>query len=59
KPGVNMLGLKEGALGYSKSLVPADVMSQVDKLAAKVVSGDINVPDEIDKVEPWLKAQGK
>jgi len=54
-----MLGLKEGALGYSKSLVPADVMSQVDKLAAKVVSGDINVPDEIDKVEPWLKAQGK
>ncbi|HAN87457.1 MAG TPA: hypothetical protein DCQ13_07405, partial [Firmicutes bacterium] len=59
KSGVNMLGLKERALGYSKSLVPADIISQVDKLASRVVAGDIVVPDEIDKVEPWLKSQGK
>jgi len=58
-PGINLLGLSEGALGYSKNLVPADIIAQVDKLAAKVSSGELKVPDDIDKVEPWLKSLGK
>ena len=58
-PGINMLGINEGALGYSESLVPSDIIAEVDKLAAKVASGELEVPDDIDQVEPWLKAQGK
>jgi len=37
----------------------ADIIAQVDKLAAKVSSGELKVPDDIDKVEPWLKSLGK
>ena len=59
KPGINMLGINEGALGYSKNLVPDDISAEVDKLAAKVASGELKVPEDIDQVEPWLKAQGK
>ena len=59
KPGINMLGLNEGALGYSESLVPADIIADVDKLAAKVASGELEIPEDVDQVEPWLKAQGK
>ena len=58
-PGINMLGLNEGALGYSESLVPADIIVEVDKLAAEVASGKLEVPEDVDQVEPWLKAQGK
>lgn len=59
KPGMNLLGLKEGALGYSENLVPQDIMAEVDKLAEKVASGELTVPEDVDQVEPWLKAQGK
>jgi basic membrane protein A len=58
-PGTNMLGLKEGALGYSHNLIPADIIEEVDKLAERVASGELTVPEEIDQVDAWLKAQGK
>jgi len=58
-PGTNMLGLKEGALGYSHNLIPADIIEEVDKLAERLASGELTVPEEIDQVDAWLKAQGK
>ena len=59
KPGIHLLGLKEKGLGYSESLVPKDVMGDVEKLAAKVASGDLDVPDKISEVDAWLAKNRK
>ncbi|MEW6228280.1 MAG: BMP family ABC transporter substrate-binding protein [Bacillota bacterium] len=56
KPGINVLGLAEKGLGYTKSLVPADIVSAVDALIQKVVSGQLVIPDKIEDVDKWLAA---
>lgn len=52
--GVHVLGIAEGALGYSKSLVPDDVAARVDPLIARVVRGELVPPERIEDVEAWL-----
>lgn len=59
KPGVHLLGLKEKGLGYTDSLVPKDIIAEVDKLAAKVASGELDVPDKINEVDAWLAKNKK
>ena len=54
--GVHTLGIAEGGLGYSPSLVPADVQAQVDQIAAKVASREIVPPETIDAVDAWLRS---
>lgn len=53
-PGVTALGVAEGALGFSDSLVPVELRAAVGYLAAQIISGDIVPPDTIDAVEAWL-----
>ncbi len=50
---VSYYGLKEGGVAaamdeYNKGLIPDDVLKQIDELKAKVISGDIVVPNYFD-----------
>ncbi len=59
---VTFYGLKEGGVGfamdeYNKGLIPDDVVAQVDALKAKVISGDIVVPNYFD-LKPGQKEMG-
>ena len=52
--GIHVLGVAEGGLGYSESLVPADIRARVDELAARIVAGELVPPETIDAVDAWL-----
>ncbi len=59
---VTFYGLKEGGVGfamdeYNKGLIPDDVVAQVDALKAKVISGEIVVPNYFD-LKPGQKEMG-
>ena len=59
---VTFYGLKEGGVGfamdeYNKGLIPDDVVSQVNALKAKVISGEIVVPNYFD-LKPGQKEMG-
>ena len=59
---VTFYGLKEGGVGfamdeYNKGLIPDDVVAQVNALKAKVISGDIVVPNYFD-LKPGQKEMG-
>lgn len=54
--GTHVLGVAENVLGYSPSLVPADVRAIVDGLAARIASGEIVPPETIEEVDAWLAA---
>ena len=59
---VTFYGLKEGGVGaamdeYNKGLIPDDVLSQIDALKAKVISGEIVVPNYFD-LKPGQKDMG-
>lgn len=59
KGGIHVLGLAEKGLGYTTSLVPADIVAKVDALAQKVISGELAIPDKIQDVDGWLKTHKK
>lgn len=54
--GIHALGVAEGGLGYSESLVPADIQAQVNELAARIIAGELVPPETIDAVDGWLAA---
>ena len=59
---VTFYGLKEGGVGfamdeYNKGLIPDDIVAQVNALKAKVISGDIVVPNYFD-LKPGQKEMG-
>lgn len=54
--GVHTLGVAEVALGYTPSLVPADIQAAVNELADRVAAGELTPPDTIDAVDDWLQA---
>jgi basic membrane protein A len=45
------LGLKEEALGYSKNLLPADIIEQLEIVKKKIIAGEIEIPAVIEEVE--------
>jgi basic membrane protein A and related proteins len=51
KGAVNLLGVKENVLGYSKSLLPDDVIKKLEEAKAKIVAGEVQVPDKIEDVK--------
>jgi len=55
-PGIVALGVAEGALGFTDSLVPADIRAEVGGLAARLVSGELVPPETIEEVDAWLSA---
>src|SRR5690606_32539933 len=54
--GIHVLGVAEGGLGYSESLVPADIQAQVNELAARIIADELAPPETIDGVDAWLAA---
>lgn len=55
-PGVIALGVAEGALGFSDSLVPVDIRAAVGQLVARLIAGELVPPDTIEEVDAWLEA---
>lgn len=59
EPGHHALGLKEGAVGYtledSNIEVPQEVIDRVEEMKEKVISGEIEVPSELDAVDSFLE----
>jgi basic membrane protein A len=45
--GSHLLGVKENALGYSKNLLPKDVISELEKIKKKIIAGEIEIPATI------------
>ncbi|MFS8665254.1 MAG: BMP family ABC transporter substrate-binding protein [Limnochordales bacterium] len=56
QPGIHLLGVAEGALGYSPSLVPDDIRAVADDIAQRIARGELVPPDTIDAVDAWLAA---
>lgn len=47
--GIHQLGVKENALGYSKSLLPKDVLGELEKVKRKLIAGEIEIPSTIEE----------
>ena len=46
--GIHFLGVKENGLGYSKNLLPKDVIIELDNIKEKIISDDIKIPNNIE-----------
>ncbi len=51
KGGINVLGVKEDVLGYSKNLLPVDVINKLEEIKAKIIKGELQIPDKIEDVK--------
>jgi len=47
--GSHLLGVKENALGYSKNLLPDDVLAELEKIRKKIIAGEIEIPSTIEE----------
>ncbi len=58
EPGLHPLGLAEGAVGYtledSNIEVPDAVVQQIEDMKAKVISGELVIPSEIEGVDAFI-----
>ncbi len=46
--GVNVLGIEEGGLGYTESLLPENVVEKLEEVKNKITTGKIEIPATID-----------
>ena len=49
RAGVHLLGVKENALGYSNSLLPKEILMELDKIKSKIIAGEIKIPSTIQE----------
>lgn len=60
KAGLQVSGMKEGAVGYSTEFsnvqLPASITKVVDETRAKIVSGALVLPTSMDALDAWVKA---
>ena len=47
EPGVQVIGIEEGALGYTESLLPADIIERLEEIKASIIAGEIEIPDSL------------
>jgi basic membrane protein A and related proteins len=47
RAGVNRLGLSDGALGFTESLLSSSTINRLNDIRAKIISGEIQIPDSI------------
>jgi len=47
---INVLGVQENVLGYSKSLLPDDVIKALEDVKVKMAAGEIEIPETIEEV---------
>ncbi len=45
------LGLKEDALGYSKNLLPEDIIHKLEAVKKKIIAGEISIPVTLEGVK--------
>ena len=61
--GFHQVGLKDGAVGYSfdqsKVQVPQSVKDKMEEMKAKVISGELVIPDTLEKVDAFLASAKK
>jgi basic membrane protein A len=48
---INVLGVEENVLGYSENLLPSDVIEKLEDVKAKIVAGEIDIPENIEDVK--------
>jgi len=46
-PGVHVLGVEEGGLGYTESLLPEDIIQELDEIESEIAAGNIEIPGEL------------
>ncbi len=46
---INVLGVQEGVLGYSPSLLPEDVVTKLEDVKAKMAAGEIEIPESLEE----------
>lgn len=49
--GIHLLGVKENGLGYSKNLIPKDIIEKLEAIKTKLISGEIKVPSTIEEAK--------
>jgi basic membrane protein A len=58
EPGYHQVGLAEGGVGYvlddSNVDVPQEYVDKVEEMKQKVISGELEPPDELEKVDAFL-----
>ncbi|TVR30642.1 MAG: BMP family ABC transporter substrate-binding protein [Spirochaetaceae bacterium] len=47
EPGLNRLGLADGALGFNEGLLAPATVERLNDIRAKIISGEIEIPDSI------------
>lgn len=48
---INVLGVAENVIGYSKSLLPEDVIKALEDVKTKIVAGEIEIPEKIEDIK--------
>ncbi len=48
RPGVHVLGVEEGGLGYSETMLPDDVIERLDEIEEKIAADEIEIPETLD-----------
>jgi len=48
---VHVLGVKENVLGYTKSILPGDVIKALEDVKAKIAAGKMEIPEKIEDVK--------
>jgi basic membrane protein A len=47
--GVNTLGVEEGALGYTESLLTADTIGRLEEVEEVIISGEMDIPTTVEE----------
>ncbi len=50
-PGMNVLGVAEGGLGYTESLLPDSVVEELEEVKEKIVAGELEIPEKVEDAE--------
>jgi len=46
-PGIHVLGVEDGGLGYTESLLPEDIIAELEEISAEIAAGNIEIPGEL------------
>lgn len=45
---INALGLKEDAVGYSKNILPTDIIEKLEMVKKQIIAGEIKIPSTLE-----------
>lgn len=48
QPGTNVLGVGEGGLGYTESLLPEEIVTELEEVKQKIEDGELEIPTKIE-----------